>query len=149
MPARKIEAEICNCLALRQASRRLSQLYDEIISKSGIRGPQFSILMRLKRRGPMSVNELAQSLVMDRTTLGRNLRPLERDRLVALAPGVDRRRRDITLTAAGEKALAAAAPLWRDAQRRFEAGYGDAQAATLRAMLGEVAALEELPRPRP
>src|SRR6478736_6388892 len=61
--------EVCNCLALRQATRHVTQFYDRFLASSGLRTTQFSILIRLRLAGPMSINALAKSLVMDRTTL--------------------------------------------------------------------------------
>ncbi|MGA9947175.1 MAG: MarR family winged helix-turn-helix transcriptional regulator, partial [Xanthobacteraceae bacterium] len=69
----------CNCLALRQAARHVTQIYDQVLAPSGLRATQYSILARLQRKGPMTNNALAAELVMDRTTLGRNILPLERD----------------------------------------------------------------------
>jgi DNA-binding MarR family transcriptional regulator len=92
----------CNCLALRQAARHVSQFYDQFLTASGLRTTQYSILARLQRKGPMSINALAAELVMDRTTLGRNILPLERDGLIAIRPGrIDRRSKDVQLTKAG------------------------------------------------
>lgn len=140
--AAKLPPEICNLLALRQATRRLTQLYDHFLAPSGVRGTQFSILARLKARGPMPIGEMAEAMVMDRTTLARNLMPLRRQRLVAVTPGVDRRRREIRLTDKGLATIEAALPLWRRAQHHFEARYGGGEAERLRAMLREVAATE-------
>lgn len=81
----------CNCLALRQATRHVSQIYDKHLAPSGLRGSQYSILSKLNRLGPLSINELAKAMVMDRTTLGRAIRPLERDKLLTIAPGDDAR----------------------------------------------------------
>ena len=72
----------CNCLALRQAARHVSQIYDGHLTSESLRTTQYSILAKLDRLGPMSINELAKSMVMDRTTLGRAIRPLERDALL-------------------------------------------------------------------
>src|SRR6266704_2253431 len=85
----KSETEIvpCNCLALRQAARHVTQFYDQFLAPTGLRTTQFSILARLRRMGPMTINALAADLVMDRTTLGRNILPLERDGLVAVERG--------------------------------------------------------------
>ena len=77
----------CNCLALRQAARHVSQFYDQFLIGSGLRTTQYSILARLQRKGTMSINALATELVMDRTTLGRNILPLQRDGLIAIAAG--------------------------------------------------------------
>ena len=89
----------CNCLALRQATRHVTQFYDQFISPLWLRATQYSILARLHRRGAMTINALAAELVMDRTTLGRNILPLQRDGLIAIAPGKsDRRSKDVRLT---------------------------------------------------
>ena len=75
-------AEQCNCFAVRSAARHVTQLYDQLLAPIGLRVTQFSILAKLKRRGPLTINALADDMVMDRTTLGRNILPLERDGLI-------------------------------------------------------------------
>ena len=65
----------CNCLAVRQAARYITQFYDRYLVAAGLRTTQYGILVRLKRQGPMSIHALAAELVVDRTTLGRNIRP--------------------------------------------------------------------------
>jgi|ERR1700722_16808839 DNA-binding MarR family transcriptional regulator len=134
-------ARECNCLAIRQASRHVSQFYDQLLAASGLRTTQYAILGRLQRNGPMTINELAAALVMDRTTLGRNLLPLERDGLVEIGPGsTDRRRREARLTGAGSARLAAARRGWAEAQQRFDQVFGVERAAALRDLLREVVA---------
>src|SRR5215468_11447568 len=78
----RLGPELCNCLAVRQAARHITQFYDQCLAPSGLRTTQFSILAKLKRLGPMSINTLAADLVMDRTTLGRNILPLQREGLI-------------------------------------------------------------------
>src|SRR5579871_5559881 len=79
--------EICTCLAVRQAARHVTQFYDQYLAPVGLKTSQFSILSRLRRQGTVTINELAAELVMDRTTLGRNILPLEREGLISIAPG--------------------------------------------------------------
>ena len=130
----------CNCLALRQAARHVSQFYDQFLAVSGLHATQYSILARLQRKGLMSINALAAELVMDRTTLGRNILPLQRDGLIAIRPGrIDRRSKESHLTSAGAARLRAASDGWRRAQARFEAEFGGKRAKALRALLHEVA----------
>ena len=129
---------ICNCLALRQAARHATQLYDRHLAAEGLKTTQYSILAKLARLGPLSINEIAAMMVMDRTTTSRAVRPLARDRLVAIAPGEDERTRIVRLTPAGEKRAKAAAARWGEAQREFEAAYGTGEAARLRADLARV-----------
>jgi DNA-binding MarR family transcriptional regulator len=130
----------CNCLALRQAARHVSQFYDQFLSASGLRATQYSILARLQRKGPMSINALAAELVMDRTTLGRNILPLQRDELISVRPGrIDRRSKELQLTKAGAARFRAASEGWRQAQGRFEAAFGRKRAKSLRALLHEAA----------
>jgi DNA-binding MarR family transcriptional regulator len=71
------QPEICTCLALRQAARHVSQHYDRLLAPSGLRTTQFSVLAKLRQHGALTINALAGALVMDRTTLGRNILPLE------------------------------------------------------------------------
>src|SRR5436190_15740910 len=130
----------CNCLALRQAARHVSQLYDGYLAAEGLKTTQYSILSKLNRLGPLSINELAKSMVMDRTTLGRAVRPLERDKLLTIGPGDDGRKRSLQLTAAGQARLKAAAAKWREAQREFELAYGVPDSASLRTALQRVVA---------
>jgi DNA-binding MarR family transcriptional regulator len=130
----------CNCLALRQAARHVSRFYDQFLSASGLRATQYSILARLQRKGPMSINALAAELVMDRTTLGRNILPLQRDELISVRPGrIDRRSKELQLTKAGVARFRAASEGWRQAQGRFEAAFGRKRAKELRALLHEMA----------
>jgi len=129
----------CNCLALRQAARHVTQFYDQHLAAAGLRTTQFSILAKLKGLGPMTINVLARELVMDRTTLGRTMLPLERDGLISINDGTrDRRSKDLELTKAGAERLRRAAKLWGNAQKRFEAKFGAQRAADLRALLSEV-----------
>jgi DNA-binding MarR family transcriptional regulator len=126
----------CNCLAVRQAARYVTQLYDRHMAEAGLRTSQYGILARLQRLGPMTINELAGELVMDRTTLGRNIRPLERDGLITITPGrADRRVKELRLTDAGETRFQESRQAWLAAQRSFETGFGPQRSAQLRGML--------------
>jgi DNA-binding MarR family transcriptional regulator len=128
----------CHCLALRQAARRVTQLYESYLAPFGLRSSQFSVLARLARLGPRSINELAEDIVMDRTTMGRAIRPLERDGLVAIGAAEDGRKRVVRLTPAGTALYRKAVVEWRKAQDQFERSYGAAPAQKLRATLREV-----------
>jgi DNA-binding MarR family transcriptional regulator len=138
-PATTRDAEICNCLALRQAARHVTQFYEHCMATSGLRATQYSILARLKRKGPMTINALAADLVMDRTTMGRNILPLERDGLIEVAPSSsDRRSKELHLTAAGIKRFNLARQQWDRAQLDFEKTFGGKRAGELRALLRAV-----------
>jgi DNA-binding MarR family transcriptional regulator len=133
-----LSTEDCNCLALRQAARRVTQIYDRSLAPTGLRTTQFSILALLWRNGPTTINALAAALVMDRTTLGRNVQPLERDGLLEIRAGDDRRSRELHLTPSGRERLGAAAPRWKAAQAQFEASFGPERAQELRRLLRAV-----------
>ena len=107
------------CFNLRRASRAVSQSYDTFLQPSGLKTTQFSLLGSLLGQGPLSMTQLAERLGTDRTTLTRNLRPLERKGLVEVGAGANRRTRRIAITAAGREAFAAARPLWNDAPKHF------------------------------
>lgn len=137
-----VEPAPCNCLALRQAARQATQLYDRHLAEAGLRTTQYSIMAKLARLGPQTINELAGHMVMDRTTMGRAILPLQREKLVETGAGQDARTRIVRLTPAGEARLKIAAPHWKDAQKEFEAAYGADASTALRATLaGVVAAL--------
>lgn len=133
-------ASPCIATAMRKASRHLTQLYDEAFKALPIRSTQYAILQEIERQPGVSrtMVALAQALVMDRSALGHNLRPLERDGLIALQPGAtDRRQRCVILTPAGKALMRQAATQWQLAHNRFIALYGEQQTAQLRtALLG-------------
>jgi DNA-binding MarR family transcriptional regulator len=142
----------CNCTALRKASRRLSHLYDSVLAPAGLKSTQYSILSEISRwaETPPTVRELADALVMDRSTLGHNLRPLERDQLVSLeSAAADRRRKYVVVTRKGRATFAEAKKLWRTAQTHFEANFGIREAAKLRGILLGIAADSALVQPPP
>jgi DNA-binding MarR family transcriptional regulator len=133
---------ICNCLALRQAARRVTQLYDQALSPVGLRATQYSLLVQIEVLGPIALNPLAEVMVMDRATLGHNVRPLEARRLVRLAVGEDRRSREVSVTQEGHALITKGRKLWRKAQRSFDEEIGRGPATTLRMALHRVAAAE-------
>jgi DNA-binding MarR family transcriptional regulator len=138
--------EDCNCFAVRSAARHVTQLYDQLLAPVGLRVTQFSILAKLKRGGPLTINALAEDMVMDRTTLGRNIQPLERDGLIRIEPAPsDRRAKELHLTNTGETRLKAGLEAWSMAQARFEAGFGAKRAAELRILLRAVVARQFTP----
>ena len=133
--------EDCNCFVVRSAARHVTQLYDQYLAPAGLHVTQFSILAKLKRLGPLTINALAKEMVLDRTTLGRNILPLERDGLIAIeASAADRRAKLLRLTKAGEKRLQAGQEAWKLAQARFENRFGSRRASDFRAMLRAVLA---------
>jgi DNA-binding MarR family transcriptional regulator len=123
----------CNCTALRKATRRVSQLYDEALAPSGLKTTQRAILAEIRRSGPMTVRTLADKLVMDPGGLAHTLKPLIRDKLVAneVDPN-DRRNRLISLTAAGKTRVKQSDRLWQEAQRSFEKSFGTEKSKALR-----------------
>ena len=135
----------CNCTALRKASRRVSQLYDEALASCGLRVTQLAILNQILRMRTPAMGELARALVMDRGALAHNLKPLERDGLIeAIADPADRRNRLISLTRAGRKKLVESGRSWARAQKRFEASFGAEESAALRRTLAFIASDEFL-----
>ena len=138
----------CTCGSLRKASRRISQFYDTALAPVGIKSTQFSILSEVDRgsvEGPVTMCELATAMVMDRSTLGHNLKPLERDDLVTLRLSADdRRKRYVELTKKGRLMLRKSRRLWQHAEGRFESIFGKEPAAELRAVLLSIAGNKEL-----
>ena len=129
----------CTCLRLRKASRRVSQIYDQHLEPFGLTVTQYGVLGHIATFEGVSIGELAEKLVIDPTTLTRNLRPLERQGLVAVKPNrQDRRARSLALTVKGRNAFEGAKPGWAQAQRHIEQVYGKTETPTLNAALDRV-----------
>jgi len=107
----------------------VSQHYDKLMAPSGLRGTQFTILTVISNSDELSITDLADFLVMDRTTLTRNLKPLEKQGYLNILPGMqDRRSRRILLTDAGKKIQHCAMPYWRQAQNEMVNYLGESKA---------------------
>jgi len=118
-PVLPLDRAACACAVLRRAARRASQLYDEALAPTGLRITQYSLLANLDRHGAVTMTELAESLGMDRTTLTRNVGPLQRDGYLSLRATGHGRTKLVTLTERGRRRLREAFPYWLAAQERF------------------------------
>jgi DNA-binding MarR family transcriptional regulator len=129
----------CACTLLRQAARVATRHFDEALATSGLRISQLSILTTLRYVGPKTINELAEVMVLDRTTLGRNLRPLQRDGFLAVETGKDdRRTKKLALTKKGENVASRAMASWGNAQTGFENAMGLDNVIALSKLLRQV-----------
>jgi len=117
-------AQECTLFAVRSVSRAVTQLYEEALAPAGLKATQLSVLVATAARGGWTMSDLADALNLDRTTLTRNTRPLERKGLIRVGPGRDRRSRSVELTERGHAVLRRAYPLWRRTQRRVVASLG-------------------------
>src|SRR5262249_10769748 len=144
-----LKPEECNCFMVRSAARHVTQLYDQFLAPVGLHVTQFSILAKLQRLGPITINALANEMVMDRTTLGRNILPLERDGLIRIeASTADRRAKQLHLTKAGKKRLGDGREAWAKAQTRFEDRFGTKRATDFRTILRDVITSDFVADPR-
>jgi DNA-binding MarR family transcriptional regulator len=133
----------CTCMRLRKAARRVSQIYDHHLEPFGLTVTQYGVLGHLATFDGISIGELAEKLVMDPTTLTRNLRPLERDGFVAgKRDRRDRRARSLGLTVKGRQVFERAKPGWARAQHYIEQVIGEIETPVLNAALDR--ALERL-----
>ncbi|MCI0590095.1 MAG: MarR family winged helix-turn-helix transcriptional regulator [Gammaproteobacteria bacterium] len=128
-------AATCVCFNLRKASRAVTQLYDGILQETGVRATQTPILIASYLAGEVTVSHLADTLVMDRTTLTRNLKPLEDQGLITVKTGNDRRTKAIALTSQGKAVLTRVLPLWEKAQKQIVGGLGNDRFKSLLAEL--------------
>jgi DNA-binding MarR family transcriptional regulator len=133
----------CHCFAIRQAARYVSQMYERHMSEIGLTSAQFTIIAAIGRKPGVLMAELADAMVMDRTTLVRALKPLQRDGFVEAAQeSANSRAVGLHLTAAGKDIHAKAVVQWRAAQVEFEQKFGDKRAKALRKSLFELTAAE-------
>src|SRR5437660_7205959 len=106
----------CFCLASRLAARKITRLYDSCMQETGVRITAFTILSQLMLRGEMTIGKLANILGMERTTLTRNLAPLEQQRWISIRAGDDPRARMLSITAQGRGVVRRSFPDWSKAQ---------------------------------
>ncbi|MDX1410792.1 MAG: MarR family winged helix-turn-helix transcriptional regulator [Nitrospirales bacterium] len=113
------------CFNLRKSARAITQMYEEALTPTGLRATQFSLLVATRLMSTTTINQLAKALVMDRTTLTRNIKPLEKQGLLRVTPGKDdRREREVTLTGSGQTILEKALPLWKEVQKDVKKELG-------------------------
>lgn len=123
-PRGGLNIQVCAHANLRKAMRVVSQAYDAALKPSGLRATQFTLLAVLAGAGEMPLTKLAETLVMERTTLTRNLKPLQAQGWLKIGKDKDERVRLVSITDAGRRAVAEATPLWRDAQTRMTKSIG-------------------------
>jgi DNA-binding MarR family transcriptional regulator len=132
------ECRDCVCLAMRTATRRITQGYDTALAGTGLRVTQFSLLVMVHHLGTPTMKVLARMLDSDPTTITRNIQGLTKRRLLTLSPGKDSRERKVMLTKRGETILLRALPNWRKAQSDVVASLNRTELAKLRALLEQV-----------
>jgi DNA-binding MarR family transcriptional regulator len=114
----------CASLNFRRTARAVTRVYDLAMQESGVRSTQFTILVAIAKTQPVSMSKLAGVLIIDRTTLTRSLRLLQKEGMITISKRSEMRQRFVQLTPAGEKALARTLPLWRQAHARFVSMVG-------------------------
>ncbi|MNO72258.1 transcriptional regulator SlyA [compost metagenome] len=128
----------CLCTKLRRAARSVTRVYDDALQDVGLTTAQFSLLRHLARLDQPSISSLAQAMGLDRSTLGRNLRPLQAEGLVLLHDGEDQRNRIVALTAAGQERIRLGEQAWDEAQRKVAGQLGEQRRAQLMALLDDL-----------
>jgi DNA-binding MarR family transcriptional regulator len=131
----------CACATLRKTSRTITRLYDEALKPSGLLATQYMLLVAIQKEHPVTISQLAEVMVMDRTTLTRNLKPLEKSGLIVSGKGEDQRTHVVSLTLKGKTALEKTFPLWRRVQTQVATTLGPKRFEHLLSDLKEVVAL--------
>ena len=126
---------LCYCIALRKASRKVSSLYDDALAEFDITVAQFSLMRRLQKGQPLSVTDLAERLDLDRSTVGRNVKLMERKGLILTETGEDLREARLRLSKTGEDLLQRSDPKWCQVQVDVETKLGTHGVQQLTALL--------------
>jgi DNA-binding MarR family transcriptional regulator len=134
---------VCACASLRRAARAVTQAYDAELRSTGLNPAQFGLLLFLWRFGETSQGKVGKALAIDTTTLTRTLEPLRKSGWIRARAGDDRRERLWSLTPAGKRKRASAAPRWEAAQTRLRARLG---AGRFQSLLSELAVVAESAR---
>jgi DNA-binding MarR family transcriptional regulator len=130
-----MSSDTCHCILLRKASRKISSYYDEALAPLGVNIGQFSLLRNIRSMEPVSLTDLALRAELDRSTVGRNTKVLERMGLVAIGAGDDQREALLSLSEAGHALLAQGAPLWDGVQAKIEDRLGREKTQQLQELL--------------
>jgi DNA-binding MarR family transcriptional regulator len=130
--------DTCMCHRTRMAARAVTRAYDEALRETGLRATQISVLAAVAATGARSIKSVADTLGMERSTLTRNLGPLEEKGYISVAPEARHRSRMLTLTPAGEQVLRDASAPWEAAQRAIRRRLGDARWASVQDAITEL-----------
>ena len=114
----------CTGFNLKKATRVIQNLFDEAFKPLGLEGTQYTVLGHIFVHGPISLSKVADLMHVDRTTLARNLSPLERKGLIEIKPGSDKRAKIINVSGKGKEVLAEALPLWKKTQDKIKDTLG-------------------------
>jgi DNA-binding MarR family transcriptional regulator len=137
-------AASCACFNIRKTARAITNLYDTVLQPTNLRATHAILLMAIAMAGTPTISRLAEAMVMDRTTVARELKPLEDQGLVRITPGGDRRTRLVQLTDAGHAKRREVIPLWQQAQSKIiAAGLGHERWSRLYDDLQEVVRLAQ------
>ncbi len=132
----------CNCLNLRRASQSITKVYDRLLEPSGLKISQYSLMKCIKRLAPVNVSDVAIELKLDRTTLVRNLKPLEEKGFLSDIAPEGSRNRQLILTDKGKKTFEMAHVLWQNAQDHVKECLGQEDLDTLMALLNRIEKME-------
>jgi len=127
--------DTCHCILLRKASRKVSSYYDDVLAPLGVNIGQFSLLRNINRTAPVSLTDLAVRVELDRSTVGRNAKVLERMGLITIGHGEDQREAMLEVTPKGHTVLTEGAPLWDSVQDNIEARLGAEKTKQLQELL--------------
>lgn len=128
----------CNCTNIRRASRALTLLYDKLLAPSGLKVTQYSLLRHLYHIGPVTMNEFSRAIRLDRTTLVRNLKPLEQAGLIRITTSSASQANQLCITDAGIQALDVALPYWQEAQRSTKELFTEEEFQVFRGALQKI-----------
>jgi DNA-binding MarR family transcriptional regulator len=128
----------CACLSFRQASRAVTQLFDDVLVPVGLVSAQLPVLIVAGVYGPLTVSRLAALLIMDRTTLNRVMKPLQAKGYLRSVPTMDKRKNMLELTAKGHEIIVQSHPLWQSAQQQIVHGLKPKQWKSVKQQLGQV-----------
>lgn len=143
-PTAELAPRGCTNLKLRQITRRVSRHYDAVVSASGLKTTQYSLLSHIVTMGPVRPSDLAATMNLDASTLTRNLQPLVAQGWVEMGAGVDARSRLVSITEAGRAKRSEAQRLWKQAQVALNEQLGIERVARLHALIDECMSLMDI-----
>ena len=131
----------CVCFNVRKISRLVTQIYDEAFRSTGFKATQIAVLFSVNDLSPVTISQLAKAMTTDRTTISRNLKPLQREDLVTIELGTDKRQKNLCITTKGKDLAAEILPLWEKCQEQLFSTVGNERLANLLSELADISSI--------
>lgn len=134
----RIDPRVCVNAKLRKLHRLLNSAYQQKINPFGLRGSMLSILFIIGKRKDVNQKMIADALVLDQSTISRDLRKLVQKGWVVISKGADSRNSQLALTDLGYQLLEEVTPVWEALQAKITTLLGEYNIQQIDQIIGAI-----------